>query len=172
MSRNRIPIKRFVLIDRGRVRGSWTGAAEHTRCRCCNRVNLCSPSAPLGSGESPFELEVPREPEDGVPKHMLRGAIDVSIKDMRILIRSREFGDRSRRRSYTVTMPVREMAARMPTIVLVEELAKRVELPATHALLDALQSVGHELGEPLAELFCKFTEKVAAMRRANAAKEQ
>lgn len=163
--------KRYAVIAGGRMRGSWTGTAEHSNCRACSAppVNLRF-SVLHESTDSLFaSLDSDTPPTIFPPtSQRIRGAIDLYFKGMQVHIRSREMDRRKRRHSFTVQASVRELASRMPTIVLLEELAARAEMPSTAFLLDALQTHGHELGEPLAELLQQFTEKVAMLRRANA----
>ena len=64
------------------------------------------------------------------------------------------------------TIPVREIAARLPTITLLEELERRGGLESTSLLADAMMTNGHPLGQWLAE----FPERLAALRREHAAR--
>jgi hypothetical protein len=64
------------------------------------------------------------------------------------------------------TIPVRDIAARLPTITLLEELERRAGLESTGPLADAMMTNGHPLGQWLAE----FPERLAALRRETAAR--
>jgi hypothetical protein len=150
MSKRNTYSKQYCALGPGRTTGSWTGVADRTY-------------------ETGAHVDARARRARGLFGAPPRGAIDVKVQGMHINIRSRTFGDRAQRRMHTVVMPVREMAARLPSIVLVEELAERAESPELGMLLDALQVNGHPLGQPLADMIKKFTEEVAAMRRANAA---
>ena len=164
--------QRYAEIAGGRVKGSWTGTDEHSpNCRVCPPVvdyRIAIPHDDADAVDSFLAGLTHDAPSSFPPLQRLRGAVDLYFEGMMVRIRSRGMRDKRRRHSFTVRTPVREMAARIPTIVLLEELAARAELPSTALLLDALQTHGHELGEPLAELLQRFTEKVAMLRRANA----
>lgn len=153
MRRNKHSAK-YCELSRGRTCSKWTGVAGHGE----------TGETPRQAARRLGNLDI-----NGTPQPPPRGAIDVSVGGMHIRIRSRAFGDRSQRRMYTISMPVREMTSRLPTIALIDELAARAEDPGVAALLDAMQVNGHPLGQPLADLLAKFTDEVAALRRASAA---
>lgn len=61
----------------------------------------------------------------------------------------------------TAALAVRDIAARLPTITLLEELERRAALDSTTILADAMLADGH----PLAAVLAEFPERVSALRR-------
>lgn len=80
-------------------------------------------------------------------------------------------------------LPARDVAARLPTIVLLEELLERVALPETSVLVDALlmglprraeslRTGPHPLAADLAEIVTKFAERALVLRQGNSTKQE